>query len=211
MLTSHSSDELCNCFKSTLVTSNHRLWNIARWLHRKVERIPFCDCMTVSAQSELFPQPKTALLRCAAQALDCDLIYNTSLNAFNGGSANSWPPSQQDSGFIFMPGWRHSAGRLIYSHAVLYLVAFDSGARLSSDPPRPLQASLALRRHTQELLYFEMEVNINVRRCAHEQTATQQKPNVPLIEVCVCLCRCLRWRTAMFTETGSRQRCFTVR
>lgn len=111
-----------------------------------------CQCRTSFSHS-----PKLWTLHSSSytiQALDCDLIYNTSLNAFNGGSANSWPSSQQDSGFIFMPGWRHSAGRLIYSHAVLYLVSFDSSARLSSEPPRPLQASLALWRHTEVITFW---------------------------------------------------------
>lgn len=45
------------------------------------------------------------------------------------------------------------AGRLVYSLSVLYLVSFDSGARLSSGPPRPLQASFTLAKAERDVFW----------------------------------------------------------
>lgn len=41
----------------------------------------------------------------------------------------------------------------IHSLSVLYLVSFDSRARLSSRPPQPLQASLSLSRQTEGIAF----------------------------------------------------------
>lgn len=91
-----------------------------------------------------------------SSSVDCDLLYNTELNTFIGDSANSWPSSQQDSGFIFLPVWKlcSQPSYLQPLCTLLYLVSFDSGAWLSSGPPWPLQASFSLWEETEKGLHF---------------------------------------------------------
>ena len=80
------------------------------------ERIPLCNCMTVPVQSSLshIHQPKTAKLLSSHTIQALTLIHHLqtvtshiTLNAFSGGSANSWPSLLHDSGFFSMPAWRH--------------------------------------------------------------------------------------------------------
>lgn len=68
------------------------------------------DCTWLQANFSTFisTSSETALLLhypcfdLDSSSVDCDLLHNTALNAFIRGSANLWPSSQQDSGFLFM-------------------------------------------------------------------------------------------------------------
>lgn len=131
----------------------------------KDKPLPLCLCLTVpdcrltflhsSAQAVKLRSSYTICFDLDSSSADCDLLHNTALNAFIRGSANLWPSSQQDSGFLFMAVWRLFSRRLSYSLFKLHLVSFDSSTRLSSGPPWPLQASLSLPRWTEKLLQID--------------------------------------------------------